>query len=608
MAIGDGDLMARKLSWGVAPHRSQKSPCSANATMLIYVRARMAKHKIPQESLSRRNRKLPPVVAIIVVILLPVLVASQGCIGSQGCGDGHGAYCSPGYSYRQTSPTCCPCAPGTWQSICGFMASCSPCSPGTYLPGFGGKGPSSCIPCTPGYYMPSAGSSFCLLCGVGTYNPSTGSSSAGACLSCPAGTYNSLTGSSSLAACLPCLAGTYNPSTGSSFCLPCATGTYFPLTGSSSAEACIRCPAGTYNSLTGSSSLAACLPCLAGTYNPSTGSSLCLPCLAGTYSTLAGSSSSIACLPCAEGTYSSFAGSPYCLPCAPGTFSSVIGQALCAPCPPGTYGPTHGSYVCEPCPPGSFCPSNRTVVGIPCPAGTYCPSGADAPSVCPTGSYCQPEQSAPAGCPAGTYGSLSSLTSKSQCTVCPPGTSSGTGAPSCSSDLCIPNPFNIDTFHCYTTAGKVGIILSYAASLFSAIFFPFKMRMIYTRRKAKLLAVGVQPTLKRIVFFRAALGRAVSLQPLITCSSSNQPAVSEQEVALWLQEQGFGEFEDAFVTNKIDGRAIVNLSKEDLEDLGVKLIGKRAALVAAIVERFGKCAASKAAAAAPVSHGAARAS
>ena len=68
---------------------------------------------------------------------------------------------------------------------------------------------------------------------------------------------------------------------------------------------------------------------------------------------------------------------------------------------------------------------------------------------------------------------------------------------------------------------------------------------------------------------------------------------SEQEVALWLQEQGFGEFEEAFVSNKIDGRAIVNLSKEDLEDLGVKLIGRRAALVASIVECFGKCAASK---------------
>jgi hypothetical protein len=73
---------------------------------------------------------------------------------------------------------------------------------------------------------------------------------------------------------------------------------------------------------------------------------------------------------------------------------------------------------------------------------------------------------------------------------------------------------------------------------------------------------------------------------------------SEQEVALWLQEQGFGEFEDAFVSNNIDGRAIVNLSKEDLDDLGVKAIGKRLALVAAIVECFGKCAANKVEAAA----------
>jgi CUG-BP- and ETR3-like factor len=73
---------------------------------------------------------------------------------------------------------------------------------------------------------------------------------------------------------------------------------------------------------------------------------------------------------------------------------------------------------------------------------------------------------------------------------------------------------------------------------------------------------------------------------------------TEQDVARWLHEQGFGEFEDAFLTNKIDGRAIVNLCKEDLEDLGVKLIGRRAALVAAIVECFGKCAASKVPAAA----------
>jgi len=40
--------------------------------------------------------------------------------------------------------------------------------------------------------------------------------------------------------------------------------------------------------------------------------------------------------------------------------------------------------------------------------------------------------------------------------------------------------------------------------------------MLYTRRKAKLLAAGVQPTLKHIIFLRTALGGAVSLQPLIT--------------------------------------------------------------------------------------------
>jgi hypothetical protein len=41
------------------------------------------------------------------------------------------------------------------------------------------------------------------------------------------------------------------------------------------------------------------------------------------------------------------------------------------------------------------------------------------------------------------------------------------------------------------------------------------MRMLYTRRKAKLLAAGVQPTLRHILFLRRAIGRAVSLQRLI---------------------------------------------------------------------------------------------
>jgi len=47
------------------------------------------------------------------------------------------------------------------------------------------------------------------------------------------------------------------------------------------------------------------------------------------------------------------------------------------------------------------------------------------------------------------------------------------------------------------------------------LFFPFKMRMMYLYRKRKLLAKGVQPTLMHLIFFRATLARAVSLQPLI---------------------------------------------------------------------------------------------
>jgi hypothetical protein len=51
--------------------------------------------------------------------------------------------------------------------------------------------------------------------------------------------------------------------------------------------------------------------------------------------------------------------------------------------------------------------------------------------------------------------------------------------------------------------------------LASAIFFPIKMRMLFNYRKRKLEAKGIQPTLKHIIFFRSALSRAVSLQPLM---------------------------------------------------------------------------------------------
>ena len=73
----------------------------------------------------------------------------------------------------------------------------------------------------------------------------------------------------------------------------------------------------------------------------------------------------------------------------------------------------------------------------------------------------------------------------------------------------------MQTFQCYSTEGKVLVVLTWCASLFSAVFFPFKVWMMYKYRRGKLAAKGVQPTLKHLIFFRTALSRAVSLQPLI---------------------------------------------------------------------------------------------
>jgi hypothetical protein len=63
--------------------------------------------------------------------------------------------------------------------------------------------------------------------------------------------------------------------------------------------------------------------------------------------------------------------------------------------------------------------------------------------------------------------------------------------------------------------GKVIVVLTWCASLFSAVFFPFKLWSAYKYRRGKLEAKGVRPTLKHLIFFRTALARAVSLQPLI---------------------------------------------------------------------------------------------
>jgi hypothetical protein len=203
--------------------------------------------------------------------------------------------------------------------------------------------------------------------------------------------------------------------------------------------------------------------CQQGTCNPSVGS--------------------LGCTPCQQGTYNPSTGSSTCTPCQPGTYNPSTGSttsAACTPCQPGTYNPMNGSTACSPCPPGTYNPSTRSSVCIPCQANTFCP-----------------DNGASQGLP------------------CPSGLDSSPGATACTPPPCIPSPWNANTFSCYSTEGKVGIILSYSLSLISAVLFPVKMRIIYKYRKGKLQAKGIRPTLRHIIFFRSALARAIALQPLI---------------------------------------------------------------------------------------------
>ena len=79
------------------------------------------------------------------------------------------------------------------------------------------------------------------------------------------------------------------------------------------------------------------------------------------------------------------------------------------------------------------------------------------------------------------------------------------------------------------------VVLTWCASLFSAVFFPFKVWAMYNHRRGKLVAKGVRPTLKHLIFFRTALSQAVSLQPLV--QSDLQQKLFEQEQRMKEQER-----------------------------------------------------------------------
>ena len=219
------------------------------------------------------------------------------------------------------------------------------------------------------------------------------------------------------------------------------------------------------------------------------------------------------CAPCQPGYFCPSPGSSSCSSCSSGSYSGS-GQSACTPCPPGFFNPSPASVECFSCSPGQYCPRPGSTKGIPCNEGYFCPSGSSNQTECPRGSFCKSSAGAASPCPQNTFSDSVGLISESQCIRCPPGKDSGIGAVECSSP-CIPSPWNVQTFQCYSTEGKVIVVLTWCASLFSAVFFPFKTWSMYKYRRGKLEAKGIRPTLKHLIFFRTALSRAVSLQPLI---------------------------------------------------------------------------------------------
>ena len=263
-------------------------------------------------------------------------------------------------------------------------------------------------------------------------------------------------------------------------------------------------------------------------------------CPAGSFSAAVG----VQCAPCQPGFFSSSAGSSSCSPCSPGSYSGSFGQSQCTLCLPGSYSKSFESVGCTSCSPGQYCPSPGSTKETPCDEGFFCLSGSPAPTPCPRGSFCPASSAAATPCPLNTYGDSVQLVSESQCTRCLPGTySTGIGAVECSSPPCIPSPWNVRTFQCYSTEGKVIVVLTWCASLFSAVFFPFKVWSAYKYRRGKLEAKGVRPTLKHLIFFHTALARAVSLQPLI--GSPGGVDYADVQHKLLEQEQRMKEHERA---------------------------------------------------------------
>src|SRR5688572_6024700 len=70
---------------------------------------------------------------------------------------------------------------------------------------------------------------------------------------------------------------------------------------------------------------------------------------------------------------------------------------------------------------------------------------------------------------------------------------------------------------------------------------------------------------------------------------------SAMDVGAWLKELGLAEYADAFATNGVDSTILLELSNDDLKDLGVARLADRKRLLKAIESLSGQAAPAEAA-------------
>ena len=54
------------------------------------------------------------------------------------------------------------------------------------------------------------------------------------------------------------------------------------------------------------------------------------------------------------------------------------------------------------------------------------------------------------------------------------------------------------------------------------------------------------------------------------------------DIAVWLRGLGLGQYQDAFAKNSVDAEVLLELTAEDLKELGVEQVGHRRKILAAI--------------------------